>query len=80
MSMNLVWRVCGKVYEEFEYQTPTVLTNKVLATIDKKEQLILIRADLLRGVEDLETKEWKLGRLEDIKVKLYDTDYTLERI
>ena len=79
MSMNLIWRCCNKSLENFEFQTQTELTYKVLDAKSKDEQFELIKEELEDriGAED---RVWLEETLERIKSKLYDKDYRLEMI
>ena len=45
MSMNIIYEIQGKnrvFYQDFEFQTPTQLTYKILAQETKEEQLKVI--------------------------------------
>lgn len=55
MSMNIIYRIqLGKkiVYEDFEFQTPSDLTEKILEKTTKKEQLEIIYEYMKKTFDD----------------------------
>jgi len=81
MSMNLIYKytVKSKSFNllEFEYQTSTEVTYKVLATNDKSLQLKIIEEDLVRlGYSE----EHRVALLQDMAETLKDEHITLSII
>ena len=77
MSMNLMWEKKGeKRLIEFPFQSNTNLTYAVLAEKDIDKRMALLGDDLMSRRDDV----WAQEKLNEIKEKLLDEDYSLVMI
>jgi len=83
MSMNLIW--CdknGRFKKDFQYQTPTELTYKVLNETNKDKQFELISENFMERIDhkDKDDVEWATEKMDEIKELLFDDNYVLGMI